>query len=32
MKLLKQMSENRQILLLTTDDEYDRWADNTVQL
>lgn len=32
MKLLKEMSANHQILLLTTDDEYDKWADNTVTL
>jgi len=32
MKLLKQMAENRQILLLTSDDHYDAWADKTIQL
>ena len=32
MKLLKQLSEDRQILLLTSDDHYDRWADKTIQL
>lgn len=32
MKMLKQMSEDRQILLLTSDDSLDRWADNTIQL
>jgi uncharacterized protein YhaN len=32
MKLLKQMSEDRQILLLTTDNDYDNWADNMVTL
>ncbi len=32
MRLLKQMSLDRQILLLTSDDNYDSWADNTVQL
>ncbi len=32
MKLLKQMAEDRQILLLTSDDQYDAWADKTIQL
>jgi uncharacterized protein YhaN len=32
MKLLKQMAENRQIFLLTSDNAYDSWADNTIQL
>ncbi len=32
MKLLKEMALDRQILLLTSDDNYDSWADNTVQL
>ena len=32
MKLLKQMAENRQIFLLTSDNDYDSWADHTVQL
>ncbi|OQX92988.1 MAG: hypothetical protein B6D58_00035 [candidate division Zixibacteria bacterium 4484_95] len=32
MKMLKQMSENRQILLLTSDDSMDSWADNIIQL
>lgn len=32
MKMLKQMSEDRQILLLTSDDSLDQWADNTIQL
>ncbi|MCP4581318.1 MAG: AAA family ATPase [candidate division Zixibacteria bacterium] len=32
MKLLKQMAEDRQILLLTSDDNYDKWADKTIQL
>lgn len=32
MRLLKQMAEDRQILLLTSDDNYDSWADNIVQL
>jgi len=32
MKLLKKMAEDRQILLLTSDDHYDAWADKTIQL
>lgn len=32
MVLLKRMAKDRQILLLTSDDDYDKWADNTVQL
>jgi uncharacterized protein YhaN len=32
MKLLKQMAENRQIFLLTSDNDYDSWADHTIQL
>ena len=32
MVLLKQMARDRQILLLTSDDHYDSWADNTIQL
>lgn len=32
MKFLKQMARDRQILLLTSDDHYDGWADKTIQL
>jgi len=32
MKVLKQMAEKRQVVLLTTDESYDRWADNTIVL
>ncbi len=32
MKVLKEISENHQILLLTSQDHYDKWADSTVAL
>ncbi|HBZ01468.1 MAG TPA: hypothetical protein DEO84_09145 [candidate division Zixibacteria bacterium] len=32
MKVLKEFSENHQILLLTSQDHYDQWADSTVAL
>jgi uncharacterized protein YhaN len=32
MKMLKQIAADRQILLLTSDDRFDRYADNTIQL
>ena len=32
MRLLKEMATDRQILLLTSDNNYDQWADNTVEL
>ncbi len=32
MKMLKQLAADRQILLLTSDDRFDRYADHTIQL
>ena len=32
MRVLKELSENRQILLLTSQNHYDKWADTTVTL
>jgi DNA repair exonuclease SbcCD ATPase subunit len=32
MKVIKELSENHQILLLTSQDHYDKWADSTVAL
>ena len=32
MKVLKELSENRQILLLTSQNHYDKWADSTITL
>jgi DNA repair exonuclease SbcCD ATPase subunit len=32
MKVLKDLSENHQILLLTSQDHYDKWADSTIAL
>ncbi len=32
MKVIKELSENHQILLLTSQDHYDEWADSTINL
>jgi uncharacterized protein YhaN len=32
MKVLRELSENHQILLLTSQDHYDKWADSTINL
>ena len=32
MKVIRELSENHQILLLTSQDHYDKWADSTINL